>query len=370
MARSRGQEWDPWERGFGGPSERASAVSLVGSCPPAFPGVPLAPRYAIGLETQPRQESQLSRRTGSLVGLSMPTKLPPRGRVPRVVAAPLPPRAKLHRAKGTGSVSREACGFRARGPAPERRNLGLFDTEAGAAAALTHPERGRPVGEWCESFLAYRVTMRLRSVPGEVNRYRTHVRGDALGAMALGAVDVPAARAWLGRMMLRTVATPAHMPARAPRLLSAHTVCRALSLLRSAWTHAVDLGVLERNPWREVRVPRSAYATSEEDFPGVIDGEEQARVLAELPQENVAGVLTRVAIGVGIRRGELLALRWEDVHLGALEPCIVVRYGSHGKPVKGGKPRRLPLFGVALEALISWRARFERHAPAPHPGKR
>jgi len=57
------------------------------------------------------------------------------------------------------------------------------------------------------------------------------------------------------------------------------------------------------------------------------------------------------AIGAGLRPGEQRALLKRDVHANEADPYLIVRYGSPKKPTKTGQPRRVPLFGLALEAV-------------------
>ncbi len=60
--------------------------------------------------------------------------------------------------------------------------------------------------------------------------------------------------------------------------------------------------------------------------------------------------LFTVAIYTGLRRGELFALQWEDVHLEGDRARLVVRRGHTG-PTKSGKAREVPLFAPAIAAL-------------------
>ena len=114
-------------------------------------------------------------------------------------------------------------------------------------------------------------------------------------------------------------------------------------------------GARPEQPLREVRVPRASMATSAVEFGGVLDQEEQTVILMTIDRVTAAGVVIRVALGLGLRKSELRALRWEEVDVLGAEPAITVRFGRG--PTKSGKPRRIPIFGFALEALIAWRLR-------------
>lgn len=223
-------------------------------------------------------------------------------------------------------------------------------------------DRGAPDAAWTTTLSAWmaqclqlRRSMNFRNVDEDVNRVATHIDADPIGALPLALVSVGELHAWMARMLAKNVATPAHVHTKRPlKRLSARTVNNALSLVRQCLQHAFDIGLLPVNPARDLAVPRASRATTAVDFEGVLAPDEQARLLAALPVTTEAGVLVRVALGLGLRRSELLSLRRDDVDVDGPEPFVVVRYGKLGGPTKGGRARRLPLFGLALDALLHW----------------
>src|SRR5262249_2200877 len=72
--------------------------------------------------------------------------------------------------------------------------------------------------------------------------------------------------------------------------------------------------------------------------------------------------LIQVAVGTGLRQSELYRLPLCDVHIEAETPYLLVRYSRKGKTTKNGKPRRVPLFGLAPEAMRPWLAILPRYA--------
>jgi integrase len=96
----------------------------------------------------------------------------------------------------------------------------------------------------------------------------------------------------------------------AARGLAAGTVQRVLSTLRSAMSYGVRMGLIPSNPASGIRVPSSISRPARTWTP-----DESATFLAGLGGD-AAGVLLRLALTTGMRRGELLGLRWSHVDLG------------------------------------------------------
>lgn len=83
---------------------------------------------------------------------------------------------------------------------------------------------------------------------------------------------------------------------------------------------------------------------------------------AEQPLRNRPGLIERdrlvllALVMTGLRRGELIAVRWSDLDLDSPHPSLLVRAG------KGGKPRRQPLPSQLVAELTCWRS-TRRAAP-------
>ena len=126
---------------------------------------------------------------------------------------------------------------------------------------------------------------------------------------------------------------------------SGATVNRYLATLSHMFTTAVrEWRLIERNPVRDIT--RKKESRGRTRF--LSDPEREALLKACAASGWPAlGALVLLAISTGARRGELIRLRWTDVTLAPPSPCAII------PDSKNGDPRRLPLVGRALRALIA-----------------
>jgi integrase len=134
--------------------------------------------------------------------------------------------------------------------------------------------------------------------------------------------------------------------------LSAQTVLHHHRILREALEQAVKWQLLARNPADAVEPPRPGQKEM-----NALDEEQTVRLLkaAEGTRLYVPVVL---AIATGLRRGELLGLRWADLNLEAGTLTVnrtlqVTRKGISYKEPKTRRSRRtIPLPAFAVEVLL------------------
>ncbi len=139
------------------------------------------------------------------------------------------------------------------------------------------------------------------------------------------------------------------------------TMARIHAALSSALEDALKQGFIGRNVAKLVDLPHI------ERYEGQILTVEQARKLLEVAQGSRLDVLLLVAVTTGMRRGELVALRWVDVDLekGILQVRRTVSRVPgmgyvEGEPKTKAGRRKILLSGVVVEALKGHKVRQEQ----------
>ena len=135
-------------------------------------------------------------------------------------------------------------------------------------------------------------------------------------------------------------------PGPRPKLQSAKSINNHLAVLRKLLNLAVDYKKLAHAP----KVKAMRLGEQDYDF---LTFEEAQRFLAAASPEWKP--LVQLTIRTGLRNGELLALKWEDIDLKAGK-LIVKRTlwrGLEGSP-KGGKRREIPLSAQTVAMLKSY----------------
>jgi integrase len=173
--------------------------------------------------------------------------------------------------------------------AVRKRNEALRELERGTLATGTQKRLGEYLIDWLEN--VHKSKLRI----GTYVNYKKHVR-----YIVEGLGDV-----WLQKL------TPEHVQAflqkKLDEGLSSKTVHEIHGVLRVALKKAVRWAMVSRNVCDVVDPPR---IVSREAVPLSV---EQARVLVKHVQGHRLEVLLAMAVVTGMRRGELLALRWSDI---------------------------------------------------------
>jgi integrase len=138
--------------------------------------------------------------------------------------------------------------------------------------------------------------------------------------------------------------------------ISTRTVRYAHTLLKRALTQAVMDGLIPRNPAAAVKPPQ---LKREEIRPLSADQVRALLISTDKANDRLHALYT-VAVHTGMRPGELLALRWDDVDLDTVSPTLQVnRALSEGKfsTPKTQRSRRKALSPATVVALKSHRKR-------------
>lgn len=141
---------------------------------------------------------------------------------------------------------------------------------------------------------------------------------------------------------------------KSPGGLSPRTVTHHHRVLREALQRAVKWQLLGRNPVDCVEPPKPARREMKSIT------EVQTAWLLEVARGTPLYMPSLLAVTTGMRRGEILALRWADVN----GSCAIVtrsieqtNSGVRVKTPKSGKGRRIPLPPITMQALGDHRAR-------------
>ena len=121
-----------------------------------------------------------------------------------------------------------------------------------------------------------------------------------------------------------------------PRLTSPSTINRELACLKTCLTKAVEWGKLNLSPAAKVKKFREANGRER-----YLTVDEAKRLLAESSDELRPVVI--VALSTGMRKNEVLSLRWKDVDF--------VKGFVHISDSKSGQGRNIPMNGLTFETL-------------------
>src|ERR1035437_2018120 len=139
-----------------------------------------------------------------------------------------------------------------------------------------------------------------------------HVPVRKLTAVHIEAFEAELQReGWVKARAKQKVKDGEEAPIQKKRGLSAQTVQHIHRTLSQALSHAVRLGVLFKNPARQLMPPRPPSREIK------ILNKDEIRTLISAAKGTSLYVPILVAIATGVRRGELLALRWSDIDLKA-----------------------------------------------------
>lgn len=243
-----------------------------------------------------------------------------------------------------GRKRRQRSGFRTRKDAQIALAEAQTEIESGTAEAKRRADvtLGEVGAKWLDLHSA-----NLRSHGTNEKRWRKHVM-PRLGHLALSAVTAERLLEFRGAL----VATGNLKPA---------TVNRVLALLRSILRFAAAHDYLPASPTD--KLPRGAYMLAMERKrrePPIPSFDDIGRLLAKLAQLFPdLHALYAAAFYLGLRKGELCGLRWDDIDF---EKGFVTVKRSFAAMTKSGRWRTVPIPGALRPILLAHRLRD------PHKG--
>jgi integrase len=216
----------------------------------------------------------------------------------------------------------------------------------GRPAAASQVEAGTLDELAGDYFRTKAPTLRPSTIAVREEAYRLRV------SPVLGGLDVrEVTRQRVERWLALTLATS-----------SRHATGKAVEALRSVLRLAVEWGRLPANPAARLRLPKAAPDAGRA-VERVLDVDQLAALIAGTARRRVATMI-RTAGEAGLRRGEVIGLRWPDVDLAArrvtVERSVWQGPGADGRPerivgpTKSGRRRRVAISAGLAEALADW----------------
>jgi integrase len=169
----------------------------------------------------------------------------------------------------------------------------LARAQADVRRGLPLPDERQTLAQFLDRWMVDIARPRLK--PQTVTRYAIDVRrikASALGRLRLGEVTPRRIQTFLNDIAVT---------------LSPRSVHHCRAVLRSALSQAEEWSMISRNAARLVTPPRTVKRKIE----GMTHG--QAQAIIDAFAAHPLGPLVTLALGTGLRQGELLGLRWQDI---------------------------------------------------------
>lgn len=254
-----------------------------------------------------------------------------------VIRVPDPATGKT-KPKWVGGHPTQRAAKEARDAARHQVNRGQF----------TEPSK-LTVGEWLQTWLDTRTNQRANTISSYRDMMRLHVLAYPLAHVRLQALTPT--------MLSEHWRKVSERGSRSGGPLSPRTVRYAHSVLRKAVNDAVGEYLQAPPMWSKVQLPRQAAANGSDPEAW---GPEDLRDFLAGTADTRLGPLWVVMAHTAIRRGEALALRWDDVNLetGDLRVARAVSDLGAGPTYdvpKNGEARTVHAPSVVRQALREWR---------------
>ncbi len=131
-----------------------------------------------------------------------------------------------------------------------------------------------------------------------------------------------------------------------------HTIQHIRSLASGIFSHAVNVGAIESNPWHDVKVLGKTKEPGETKHYTL---EEVENIISALVDHVECQLIMALAFFLGLRKGEVQGLKWEDFDGEWLHIRRAVARGVVGTPKTKKSIRTLPLIAPVRIPLQLWR---------------
>lgn len=247
---------------------------------------------------------------------------------------PANPRKRVWKAKG---------GFRRKGDAERWARAEEEKVLSGATLSRDRRTRGIDFAQAADEWLRY-VEHDRGVKPSTMSDYRStieHHLKPAFGSERIEEITTARIEQWKGTLVASRSKRVGGRP------LAARTRHKIITILYGVFERARKVWGLPLNPVADVELPRTKRSGDLEVF-----SPEEVWSLVRAAKTDQDGALYLTAAFTGLRRGELLALRWRDVDFTASTIRVRASYaaGSETLP-KSGKVRAVPMVDEVASTL-------------------
>ena len=155
------------------------------------------------------------------------------------------------------------------------------------------------IAEWIDTWLEVYITPNVS--PTTLSRYEGMIKRyikPIIGSIQVQQLNTLAVQAWVNGLKTSPVSG---------KEMSAATVKHAYHVLKGSMDKAVLAGIIPRSPCTGIMLPKG------QKKPPVVYDEEQIRQLIAAAKGTEMELIIDIELCLGLRRGELLGLMWEDI---------------------------------------------------------
>ncbi|MFY9560287.1 MAG: tyrosine-type recombinase/integrase [Terriglobales bacterium] len=198
----------------------------------------------------------------------------------------------------------------------------------------------RIVDFWEQTYLPFaKENLRASTVYGYEQIWNQHLK------LHFGEMTLREYRTYIGSTFLTGLA----------KTLGRHTLQHVRSLGSGIFSHAVNLGLIESNPWHDVKILGKTKAPGETKHYTL---EEAENIISALVDYVHCQLIIALAFFLGLRPGEIQGLRWEDFDEEWVHIRRAVARGVVGETKTKSSVASLPLIAPVRIPLNLWRQKL------------